>query len=93
MLERWRPQDTSQRVGRFRVDRRKKALVRTYKQPIDCAAVLRSRAPGEAMVSAIKALYLELLARYGTIHLAEFRRQYDLALGRNGGLHKGKMSS
>jgi hypothetical protein len=45
--------------------------VRTGEQPVDCALVLRTRPPSETIVSTIKTLYLELLARLNTVHLPE----------------------
>jgi hypothetical protein len=78
---------------RLRIDRRKKTLVRAGEQPVDCAIVLRSRPPSEAIVSTIKTLYLELLARLNTVHLPEFRRQDNLAFRRDSSLHKAKISS
>ena len=71
----WRQPDTSQGIGRLRVDGNKKILVRTGEQPFDGALVRWSNAPGKAIVSTIKTLDVELLPRLDPVHLPEFCRQ------------------
>jgi len=85
--EYWRQPNISQGVGRLRVDRRKEILVRTCEQPVDHALVMRRRAPNEAIVAAIQALHIKLLAWLDIINFAKFRRQDNLAFGRDGSLH------
>ena len=65
--------------------------MRAVEQPVDDPIVSRSRTPDEAIVSAIETLYVELLPRFDTIHLPEFRRQNDLAFGRDASLHERKI--
>ena len=60
-------------------------------QPVDDPIVSRSGTPDEAIVSAIETLYVELLPRFDMIHLPEFRRQNDLAFGRDASLHERKI--
>jgi hypothetical protein len=57
--------------------------VRTGEQPVEGALVPRSNAPNEAIVSTIKTLDFEFLPRLDPVHLPEFCRQNDLALGRD----------
>lgn len=59
----------------------------TREQPVEDALVLRSYAPSEAIIAAIQPLDIEFLPRFDPIDLPEFRGQYDLSLGRDGGLH------
>jgi len=72
---------------------RRSNVVRTGEQPVEGALVPRSNAPNEAIVSTIKTLDFEFLPRLDPVHLPEFCRQNDLALGRDGGLHASKISS
>ena len=67
--------------------------MRTGEQPVDGALVLPGGTPDEAIVPTIETLDVELLPRLNTVHLPEFCRQNDLALGGDGGLHAGKTSS
>src|SRR5689334_14796025 len=85
----WRRPNTSQ----LRVDGHEEVLLRTGEQPVDGALVPRSRTPDEAIVPTIDTLDIELLPRFDAVHLPKLGRQNDLALGGDGGLHAGKISS
>jgi len=52
-----------------------------------------SRWRPEAIVPTINTLDVELLPRFDAVHLPKLRRQNDLALGGDGGLHAGKIPS
>src|ERR1700724_2252888 len=91
--KRWRQPDISQGIGRLRVDRNKKILVRTGEQPFNGPLVRWSNVTGKAIVSTIKTLDVELLPRLDPVHLPEFCRQNNLALGRDGSPHESKISS
>ncbi len=92
-LVRWRRLNTSQRIRRLGVDGHEKVLLRTGYQPIDGAFVLRSRSPDKAIVPPVEPLDIEHLSRFHPVHLTEFCRQNDLALGGYGSLHKSKIST
>ena len=88
---RWRRPNTSPRIRRPRVDGHEEVLLRTGQQPIDGAFVLRSRSPQKAIVPPIEPLDIEHLSRFHPVHLTDFCRQNDLALGGDGSLHGSKI--
>ena len=71
----------------------KKSFCGQASSHVNGALVRRSRTPDEAIVPSIDTLDVELLPRLDTVHLPELRRQNDLALGGDGGLHVGKIPS
>jgi len=62
-------------------------------QPVDDALIRTRRAAHEAVVTAIDALDVELLAGFDLVLLPQLHGQDNLALGRDAGLHGGKISS
>lgn len=79
-----------QGLCRFRVDGNEKILVRTGEQPVNDAFVPRSNALNQAIVSATKPLYVELLPRLDLVYSPQFCRQDDPAFGGDGNLHRSK---